>query len=680
MSSELELSELKPKLLECEISDGEEKILLENRANQSQLVLPKEYLEIIQKFNGEKNIEEIATELYQESGQVSFNSIIKSVHLLQTAGLIEKSEMNIQERIDDKAPHEQTPSLLVRPLLELSLLKRISIGSGSSVLFVLFSVFILTLFCYSIYLIKPTELNSNNFLQTFDRYEFNLLLLVAISSALFTFKSLSKFIMLILASGKVFGLSLKLNFYSISIGVKETSLYAMSNKFIVVLYGICSLLLYFIPYLVLKVFLPEFDYLNDILLVAILLTFIDLDPYRSSELTRLFYYFYTESQVENLLPYLKNNSFKADINSKLKFGDELRFIIYGVISFIWAIGFVIFSFDLLANNLSKFAFAIFVNPIQSKVAAGYLTVFILFFFLYLSIDLLQTILKNLFSPIKESLSRVKSKGKKINDSEVDHRYLIESLKKNHLFSDLRETTLEKILDESELKSLSKGTNLINQGAQGEEFYVLISGSVEVNVKTDTGKINKVAVLEENTVIGEQAILNKTTRNANIVALEKIVYLEVKKDILEAFAGSPEFEDDYKKLLLKIEISQFISSSNLFKDFPSEIMGLFISAGDLVNFPAGHEIVTQGELDKTFYLIIRGKSAILKDNEEVASLSQGDFFGEIALIANTPRTATVKIVEDSLLLYIEGKKFWQLLSKNLDLAMYIESVGRQRMNK
>jgi CRP-like cAMP-binding protein len=72
--------------------------------------------------------------------------------------------------------------------------------------------------------------------------------------------------------------------------------------------------------------------------------------------------------------------------------------------------------------------------------------------------------------------------------------------------------------------------------------------------------------------------------------------------------------------------------------------------------AGDEIVRQGEPGDRFYVIDSGSAEVLVDGLPSASLDPGDYFGEIALLRNVPRTATVRAREDGLLLTLTHDAF------------------------
>jgi MFS family permease len=71
---------------------------------------------------------------------------------------------------------------------------------------------------------------------------------------------------------------------------------------------------------------------------------------------------------------------------------------------------------------------------------------------------------------------------------------------------------------------------------------------------------------------------------------------------------------------------------------------------------GDEIVRQGGLGDRFYVIDSGSVEVLVDGRPSASLGPGDYFGEIALLRDVPRTATVRAREDGLLLTLTHDAF------------------------
>ncbi len=100
--------------------------------------------------------------------------------------------------------------------------------------------------------------------------------------------------------------------------------------------------------------------------------------------------------------------------------------------------------------------------------------------------------------------------------------------------------------------------------------------------------------------------------------------------------------------------------------------LFEKYGQVVE--AGHVIFKEGEPGDTMYIIQKGRVKITKrvDNVEkiLMVLGKGDFFGEMALIRNTPRTATATAVDTCELLAFNREGFLNMISKNSSIAMNI----------
>jgi CRP-like cAMP-binding protein len=98
--------------------------------------------------------------------------------------------------------------------------------------------------------------------------------------------------------------------------------------------------------------------------------------------------------------------------------------------------------------------------------------------------------------------------------------------------------------------------------------------------------------------------------------------------------------------------------------------------------AGEAIIRQGEIGDKFYLIGRGSFSIhvkkgMGGSQKVADLSDGDFFGEMALVTDLPRTATVMAEDAGELFILYKKDFKKILLTNPKISAIITEVLAKR---
>lgn len=111
--------------------------------------------------------------------------------------------------------------------------------------------------------------------------------------------------------------------------------------------------------------------------------------------------------------------------------------------------------------------------------------------------------------------------------------------------------------------------------------------------------------------------------------------------------------------------------------PEEITAISGVAQDAF-FQPGQIIVTQGTPGQAFYLIIDGQVEILRDNKSLGAFGPGDFFGEMSLLDQAPRSATIRALKDTQCLMLSSWDFRALLERHPSIAIKLLEVLSRRL--
>jgi CRP/FNR family cyclic AMP-dependent transcriptional regulator len=85
--------------------------------------------------------------------------------------------------------------------------------------------------------------------------------------------------------------------------------------------------------------------------------------------------------------------------------------------------------------------------------------------------------------------------------------------------------------------------------------------------------------------------------------------------------------------------------------------------DEVSVDEGTELTRQGDRGREFGVIVDGSASVSADGNQIAALDAGDFFGEIALVSDIPRTATVTATSPVRLLVVSARDFRRLMRES-----------------
>jgi CRP-like cAMP-binding protein len=128
-----------------------------------------------------------------------------------------------------------------------------------------------------------------------------------------------------------------------------------------------------------------------------------------------------------------------------------------------------------------------------------------------------------------------------------------------------------------------------------------------------------------------------------------------------------------------EALRLLQPISFFAPLPAPTLERLASQAVPVDISAGTEVVRQGDPGDLFYVIESGRFEVAVDGAKTGELGPGEFFGEIALLRNVPRTATVKAVADSKLLALGRHEFLEAVTGHAPSARAADAVVGARLD-
>lgn len=131
------------------------------------------------------------------------------------------------------------------------------------------------------------------------------------------------------------------------------------------------------------------------------------------------------------------------------------------------------------------------------------------------------------------------------------------------------------------------------------------------------------------------------------------------------------------MLKRTDLLAAFRAMPLFRSCTDDELRQIDAVADEVNVPAGRALVRQGELGREFVILTSGTARVERDGQEIATLEAGDHFGELALLVDQPRNATVTATSDLTAQVIDRRGFQQLLDNSPHLTTnLLHSLARR----
>ncbi len=123
--------------------------------------------------------------------------------------------------------------------------------------------------------------------------------------------------------------------------------------------------------------------------------------------------------------------------------------------------------------------------------------------------------------------------------------------------------------------------------------------------------------------------------------------------------------------------EMIGRVPLFAECGKRDLRAIATIADELSWPQGRAIAKQGDRGREFFVIVEGSADVTIDGTKVGSLGPGDFFGEMALLADEPRAATVTPMTPMRVLVVVDRAFSKLLRDEPSIQSKILSAVAAR---
>lgn len=259
------------------------------------------------------------------------------------------------------------------------------------------------------------------------------------------------------------------------------------------------------------------------------------------------------------------------------------------------------------------------------------------------------------------------------------------LKAVPLLRSLTETQRDKLGGLMYERAFKTNETVFNKGDQPDGFYIITEGDVRVCSVKDDGSLHVLATLRNGDYFGETALVNDDLRGASVIADTDINTLFLEKrhftmvfnavdvvfaqrrigvtsnlDVTDSSSGFVVPERTADSMIKSAQI--FAMLAHAFNNNPmlgkmgEDQKQAIVENMHRITCKRGDVLITQGDSGAHVFILQVGLLQVDKNNKPVGRMGPGTVFGELAILYNSPRAATVTALEDCVLWVLDRFSF------------------------
>ena len=289
------------------------------------------------------------------------------------------------------------------------------------------------------------------------------------------------------------------------------------------------------------------------------------------------------------------------------------------------------------------------------------------------LDHVQERLSKLYEArIKDSPSPLKAGNEKSAGGDTNEPY-----PRTELFSEFSRDEFMAVVKKMEPIEVPPDTLILSEGDPGDSLYIIASGEVKIYREDHAGGEIGIANLGEGEFFGEFGFFSGAKRSASVRSQEETTLLELSKARMNSIVSeNPRVEDVLFRFYKNRILDSLLAISPIFSSLSRDKRRSLVDAFTYRTEKAGSVIVSEGDVGDRMYFIQSGETQVYTERDgdriHLAGLAEGDFFGEVSVIVEKPRTATVAAITDVQLAEIDRDSLMDVIDGHPEI---IEAINR-----
>lgn len=236
--------------------------------------------------------------------------------------------------------------------------------------------------------------------------------------------------------------------------------------------------------------------------------------------------------------------------------------------------------------------------------------------------------------------------------------------------------LREFLLDSEIRFPKKDEKVFERNDYTNTFFMIVEGGVDILVDPEDPSVR--VSLDKGNFFGEMGLIAGRRRTATIVANQDCFLIESsRRATIKLINSVASVEREMNRTAIVRQLRTYLSAQ-----LSDEALQPVLESAELRHFKAGQVLFQEGDPGDGLYILRKGSVTVSRDiggrDVVFAYVPVGNYVGEMALLNNAPRNATIRAAIETETIWINGERFIELLDASPELKREIEGKLLSRL--